>query len=118
MGLGYPQPGIGVTPTWDWGTPHHLGLGYPLPPRTGVLPTWDWGAPWKGHGTKDWGTPSPRKDMRPLVGSIIGWRWSTPPPGGGQTENIVFRHPLDTGGKNGLQPTGEILVMLSEFYFL
>ena len=64
--VGVPHP---VLAKWDWGTP-----GRDLEPVTGVLPerTWDqWkyygmemGYPQKGHGTS---------------GSIMGWRWGTPP---------------------------------------
>ena len=85
-GQGVPQscPGQGgvtpcheVPPALDWDTP--------TPPGTRVPLTWHWG------------TPLSQKDMGPVVGSIMGWRWDIPPPphGVGQTENITFRHPSD-----------------------
>ena len=69
----YPSPGWGVP--LSWGTPQ-LGT-------------------WNQRGV------SPSKDMGPVVGSIMGWRWgNSPSPSGGQTENITFHHPSDAGGNN------------------
>ena len=105
---GYISPGLGYrcSPEGKW----DQRLGYP---------------PQKGHGTKDWVPPrrtwaqrleSPSliqqgtwdqrwgypagKDMGPVVGSIMRWRWGTPSPTGvGQTKNITFPHSSDAGGK-------------------
>ena len=52
----------------SWGSTSVPGGGY-LSPRKGPG-TSHWGTPWKGHGTS---------------GSIMGWRWGTPPPGCGET---------------------------------
>ena len=65
-------------------------MGAPPQLETGPTPlkgTWDQrlGYPPEGHGR--------------VIGSIMGWRLVTTP-GGGQTENITFRHPSDAGGKN------------------
>ena len=69
LGWGAPLSGPG------WGTPH--------------VQTWQ-GIPRKGPRTSDWGTPWGR-DLKPVTGvpaqkghgtsgSIMGWRWVTPPP--------------------------------------
>ena len=65
---------LGVThlvlpPAWDWRM-LSPGLGYPLP-RTRVPPRRDLGPVTR--------VPT-RKEMGPLVGTIMGWRWGTPPP--------------------------------------
>ena len=100
LGLGYPHqgleyprawdwgispPGIRVPPAWDWGTPPFgmwvipcPGLGYPL--------TWDWGTPCLGLGYPPGrelgsvtGVASHQKGHE-IRGSIMGWRWGSPPP--------------------------------------
>ena len=54
--------------------------GYPSP---GIPPGRDLGpvtavTPGRGMGPVTVGPP--RRDMGPVVGSIMGWRWGTPPP--------------------------------------
>ena len=67
------------TPTWNWIPPP--GTGVP-PPKTGLPPLLDWGTP---------PLPPPRSDLGQITGvfpqkvhgtsgSIMGWRWGTPPP--------------------------------------
>ena len=54
-GWGYPLARTGVPPSWDWSTPNQ-----------------NWVTPWKGHETRDWGSPPGR-----LLGSDV-----PPPPKG------------------------------------
>ena len=112
-------PGWGVPQSWPGGTPVLFWLmGYSSPVLAGG--TQDRGLPLPGTGkdlepktrerTCDWGTPRrdlwpvtgapPIKDMGPVVGSIMGWRWGNPPSRGvnWQTETSTFRHLSDASG--------------------
>ena len=58
------------------------------------------GYPSKRNMGPETGLPS-RKNIAPVVRSIMGWIWGSPsPPGGGQTENITFRYPSDVDGND------------------
>ena len=66
----YPSPAPGRrggTPVLSWGE---------LPPRTGAPPA-ETRVPPLLDGT--WGCPLPIKNMGPVFGSIMGWRWGTTP---------------------------------------
>ena len=81
LGLGCLQLDTGVKPTWDWGT---------LTPRT-LLPLTGLGYPLGRELVPVTGVP-PGKDIKPLEVLWDGTEY--------QTDNITFRHPSDTGGKN------------------
>ena len=80
------------TPTWGWGMPQekYMGPVEALWDGDGVLSK-------KGMGQVEVlcdgdGVNLPlQRDMRPVVGSVIGWRWSAPPPFG-QTDIPKYKH--------------------------
>ena len=92
--------------SWLGGTPSSAGQGTPClrleyPPSGTGNPSPGTKVPLqKGHETRHWGTPG--KDMGPVDGSIMGWRWGTRPLTK-QThtcENSTFPFLRNAGGKN------------------
>ena len=84
---GYPISGQGGTLSLAGGTPS----------LAGDTPFLAWGTPWKEPGTGN-----PLWKGHGTSGSIMGWRWGSPPPppNGGQTEKITSRCTSYAGGNN------------------
>ena len=100
------QSWMGVPRSAGWGTPlSGPGMGVPPGQQDGIPPIWTWdrvppSAGWVYPLIQTWDGVPPYSDLGWATPPI--WTWDGVPPlpqKCGQSENIVFHHPLDAGSK-------------------